>query len=126
MNAADVMTKDVVTVRDDASVLQVVRVMLARGISGVPVVDENAVVIGILSEGDLLRRAELGTEKTRGAWNEFFTGTATLAEDYVRSHGTLARDIMTPEVVCVQHDTPLADIADLMEAHGIKRLPVLN
>jgi CBS domain-containing protein len=126
MNAADVMTGDVVTVRDDASVLQVVRVMLARGISGVPVVDDKAVVVGILSEGDLLRRAELGTEKTRGAWKEFFTGTATLAEDYVRSHGTLARDIMTHEVVSVQHDTPLAEIADLMEAHGIKRVPVLN
>ena len=126
MNAADVMTGEVVTVRDDAPVLQVVRLMLARGISGVPVVDDKAIVVGILSEGDLLRRAELGTEKTRGSWTEFFTGTATLAEEYVRSHGTLARDIMTREVISVQHDTPLADIADLMEAHSIKRVPVLN
>ncbi len=126
MNAADVMTGDVVTVRDDTPVLQVVRLLLARGISGVPVVDDKAIVVGILSEGDLLRRAELGTEKTRGSWTEFFTGTATLAEEYVRSHGTLARDIMTREVISVQHDTPLADIADLMEEHGIKRVPVLN
>ena len=126
MNAADVMTANVITVRDDASVLQVVKLLLARGISGVPVVSEAGIVVGILSEGDLLRRAELGTEKTRGAWTEFFTGTATLAEEYVRSHGTLARDIMTREVVCVQRDTPLAEVADLMEAHSIKRLPVLD
>jgi CBS domain-containing protein len=126
MNAADVMSGDVVTVRDDAPVLQVVRLMLARGISGVPVVDAAGVVVGILSEGDLLRRAELGTQKTRGSWKEFFTGTATLAEDYVRTHGTLARDVMTRDVVSVQCDTALAEIADVMEAHRIKRVPVLD
>ena len=126
MNAADVMSADVVTVRDDTPVLQVVRLLLGRGISGVPVVDGKDTVVGILSEGDLLRRAELGTEKTRGSWKEFFTGTATLAADYVHAHGTIARDIMTHEVVCVQRDTPLAEVADLMEAHSIKRLPVLD
>jgi len=126
MNASDVMSGDVVTVRDDAPVIQVVRLMLARGISGVPVVDGKGIVVGIVSEGDLLRRAELGTQKQRGSWKQFFTGTATLAEDYVRTHGTLARDIMTRNVICVQKDTPLADIADLMEENHIKRLPVLD
>ena len=116
MNAADVMTGEVVTVRDDAPVPQVVRLLLARGISGVPVVNAAGVVVGVLSEGDLLRRAELGTEKRRGTWQEFFTGTATLAEDYVRAHGTLASDIMTHGAACVQCDTPLAEIAELMEA----------
>jgi CBS domain-containing protein len=125
-NAADVMTTDVVTVRDDTPVPQVVRLMLARGISGVPVVNGAGLVIGMLSEGDLLRRAELGTEKTRGALKEFFTGTAALAVDYVRTHGTLARDIMTHQVVCVQRDAPLADIADVMEERRIKRVPVLD
>ena len=126
MNAADIMTGDVVTVRDDTPVLQVVRLMLARGISGLPVVNEAGIVVGILSEGDLLRRAELGTQKTRGSGREFFTGTATLAEDYVRAHGTLARDIMTRAVVTVQRDTPLGELADLMEEHHIKRVPVLD
>ena len=126
MNASDVMSGDVVTVRDDAPVLQVVRLMLARGISGVPVVDAGGVVVGIVSEGDLLRRAELGTEKHKGSWRQFFTGTASLAEDYVRTHGTLARDIMSRGVVCVQKDTPLSEIADLMEENRIKRVPVLD
>ena len=126
MNAGDVMSGDVVTVRDDAPVLQVVRLMLQRGISGVPVVDAHGIVLGIVSEGDLLRRAELGTQKQRGSWREFFTGTATLAEDYVRTHGTLARDIMTRNVICVQRETPLAEIADLMEENNIKRVPVLD
>jgi CBS domain-containing protein len=126
MNASDVMSGDVVTVRDDMPVLQVVRLMLARGISGVPVVDGGGIVVGIVSEGDLLRRAELGTQKQRGSWREFFSGTAALAEDYVRSHGTLARDVMTRSVICAQKATPLSEIADLMEENRIQRVPVLD
>jgi len=127
MKAGDVMSGNVVTVQDDAPVLlQVVRLMLARGISGVPVVDSHGTVVGIISEGDLLRRAELGTQKHRGSWSQFFTGAATLAENYVRTHGTLARDVMTRNVLCVQRDALLSEIADLMEEHRIKRVPVLD
>lgn len=125
MNAGDVMTRDVVTVTPDTPVGEIVRLMLSHGISGVPVVDDGRHVVGVVSEGDLLRRAELGTEKRRGGWKTFFTGTEALAGDYVRSHGALARDVMTHDVVCVQADTPLADIADLMEDRNIKRVPVL-
>jgi CBS domain-containing protein len=126
MNAGDVMTGEVVTVSPDTPVLQVVRLLLARGISGVPVVDENGVLVGVVSEGDLMRRVELGTQKRRGGWREFFTGTATLAEEYVRSHGALASDVMTRDVVSVTPNTPLAAIADLMEQKRIKRVPVLD
>ncbi|MCW3477111.1 CBS domain-containing protein [Limobrevibacterium gyesilva] len=126
MNAGDVMTTDVVTVGPETPVLQVVKLLLARGISGVPVVDDAGRVVGLISEGDLLRRAELGTQKRRGAWLEFFTGTATLAEEYVRTHGTLARDVMTRAVVCADRATPLAEIADLMEQKHIKRVPVVD
>ena len=80
----------------------------------------------MVSEGDLLRRVEIGTEKHRGSWRAFFTGTATLAEEYVRSRGTVARDIMTREVVSVARTTPLAEIADLMESRHIKRVPVVE
>lgn len=125
MNAGDVMTRDVLTVGPDTPVPAIVRLLLGRGISGVPVVDAERRVVGLVSEGDLLRRAEMGTQKRRGAWMAFFTGTATLAGDYVRSHGAVASDVMTREVVCVQADTPLADIADLMEDKHIKRVPVL-
>jgi CBS domain-containing protein len=126
MNAGDVMIREVVTVGPDTPVLQIVQLLLSRGISGVPVVDEDGGLVGVVSEGDLLRRVEIGTEKRRGSWRAFFTGTATLAEEYVRSRGTVARDIMTREVVSVARTTPLADIAELMEQRHIKRVPVLE
>jgi CBS domain-containing protein len=125
MKAGDVMTRDVVTVGPDTKVGEIVQLLLTRGISGVPVVDETGALVGVVSDGDLLRRVEIGTAKTRG-WRTFFTGTAALAEDYVRSRGTLARDIMTREVVTVDRDTPLAEVAELMEEKRIKQLPVLE
>jgi CBS domain-containing protein len=126
MNAGDVMTREVVTVSPETPVLQVVKLLLGRGISGVPVVDENNALVGVVSEGDLMRRVELGTQKRRGGWREFFIGTATLAEEYVRSHGAVARDVMTRDVISVTQDTPISAIADLMEQKRIKRVPVLE
>ena len=126
MNAGDVMTREVVTIGPDTPVLQIVQLLLSRGISGVPVIDEAGALLGVVSQGDLLRRVEIGTEKRRGGWRAFFIGTATLAEEYVRSHGTIARDIMTRDVISVSRDASLADIADLMEQKRIKRVPVLE
>ena len=91
MNAADVMTSAVISVAPDTPVGDIVALLLRHGISGVPVVDKDGSVLGVVSEGDLLRRAELGTEKQRGTWRTFFTGTARLAGEYVRSHGRQAR-----------------------------------
>jgi CBS domain-containing protein len=126
MNAGDVMTTAVVTVGPQAPVTEIVTLLLRHGISAVPVVDEAGAVLGLVSEGDLLRRAELGTQKQRSAWRAFFTGTAKLAEDYVRSHAKVADDVMTRDVVCVGPGTPLDTIADLMEQHRIKRVPVVQ
>lgn len=126
MRAKDIMTRDVVTVTADTPVPIIVRTLLARGISGMPVVDEERRVVGIVSEGDLLRRAELGTERRRGAWLSFFTGSARLASDYVHAHGAVAADVMTKNVASVQSDAEIAEIADLMEARHIKRVPVLE
>jgi CBS domain-containing protein len=126
MNAGDVMTTNVVTVAADTPVSEIVTTLLRHGISAVPVVDAEGVVLGLVSEGDLLRRAELGTQKQRSAWRAFFTATATLAGDYVRSHGKVAADVMTRDVVCVGPGTGLDAIADLMEQHRIKRVPVVR
>jgi CBS domain-containing protein len=126
MNASDIMTTEVVTVTEQTPVREVVKVLLARRISGAPVVDADGRVIGLVSEGDLLRRAVLGTQKKRGSWLTFFTGTATLADDYVRSHGEVAGDIMTKHVIAVPPTATLAEIADLMEERRVKRLPVID
>jgi len=125
MKASDIMTANVVTVAPDTPVTEIVKLLLSRGISGVPVVDAGKVV-GVVSEGDLLRRAELGTQKRRGSWLTFFTGTATLAEDYVRAHAERAGDIMTRDVVSVAPTADIADIADMMEERRVKRVPVID
>jgi len=125
MNAADIMTRNVVTVTPDTTVAALVQILLSRNIGGVPVVGAEGAIVGIVTEGDLVRRAELGTERKRGAWLTFFTGTATLAEDYVRSHGTLVKDLMSPGVVAVAPDANLSKIADLMEQHHVRRVPVV-
>jgi len=126
MNAGDVMTTGVVTVAADTPVGEIVGLLLRHGISAVPVVDALGNVVGLVSEGDLLRRVELGTEKRVGGWRAFFTGTARLAGDYVRSHGKVAGDIMTREVVCVGPGTTLDAVAGLMEEHRIRRVPVVQ
>ena len=93
MNAADVMTTKVLTVGPQTPVDEIVTTLLRHGISAVPVVDDQGLILGLVSEGDLLRRVEMGTQKQPSAWRSFFTRTATLAGDYVRSHGKLAADI---------------------------------
>ncbi len=126
MNAADVMTSNVVTVHPETPVPKLVTLLLSRGISGVPVVDQDGGLVGIVTEGDLVRRAELGTERRRGRWAAFFTGTATLARDYVRSHGLVVSDVMTPSVAVVAPEAALADVADLMEERRVRRVPVVR
>ena len=126
MNAGDVMTKGVVTVTPETPITDIVTLLLARGVSGVPVVAPGGDVVGVVTEGDLLRRAELGTQKHHGAWRTFFMGSAVLAKEYVRSHGLTARDVMTATVISVTPDAPLSAVADLMEERRIKRVPVLE
>ncbi len=126
MNAAAIMTHDVVTVPPDMPVPDLVKLLLARGISGAPVVDKDGALVGMVTEGDLVRRAELGTARKRGGWAAFFTGTAVLAREYVRSHGLLVSDIMTAGAAAVGPDATLAEVADLMESRNVRRVPVVS
>lgn len=128
MRAMDVMTKEVLTVKPDATVREVAALLAQRGISGVPVVDANDRLVGIVSEGDLLHRSEIGTErppKRRRSW--WLDSLASdLATDYVKSHGRKAEDVMTRDVITVGETTELADVAVLLETKGIKRVPVVT
>jgi CBS-domain-containing membrane protein len=126
MNASDVMTRNVASVRRDAPIGEAIRLMLDHRISGLPVVDGSCKIAGMLTEGDLLRRAETRTERQRPRWLELLLGPGRLADEYVKTHGRKVGEIMTEDVVSVAEDTPLAEIVPLMERHRIKRLPVLR
>ncbi len=125
MNAADIMTPDVICVRPDTPLDELVDLLLRNRISGAPVV-ENDTIVGIISEGDLLRRAETGTEKRRSQLLELVSSTATIAADYVRTHGRKVGEVMTTDVITVTPDTPIAEIADILETKRIKRVPVVR
>ncbi len=126
MKAADVMVTKVITVRLDTPVATIAEVLLANRISAVPVVNNKDVLVGIVSEGDLIHRVEAGTERHRSWWLELLAGKEMLAHEFVKSHARKAADVMTRPVVSVQPDTPLADVASLLEKHRIKRVPVVT
>ena len=126
MNASDVMTRTLLSVRLDATVAEAIRTMLDNRISGLPVIDEAGRLVGILTEGDLLRRGETGTERQRSRWLEILMGPGRLAGEYVRTHGRKIGEVMTRDVVSVTLDTPLKEVVELMERHRIKRVPVLH
>jgi CBS domain-containing protein len=126
MNASDVMTRTLLSVRPDATVAEAIRTMLDNRISGLPVIDEAGRLVGILTEGDLLRRGEMGTERQRSRWLEILMGPGRLAGEYVRTHGRKIGEVMTRDVVSVTLDTPLKEVVELMERHRIKRVPVLD
>lgn len=126
MKAGDIMTRNVVSVDPDATVLQAVRLMLQHRISGLPVVDKAGNLVGIVTEGDFLRRAETATERKRPRWLEFIMGPGRLADEYVKSHARKVSEVMTPEPQTIGEDTPLEEVVQLMEKHRIKRLPVVR
>jgi CBS domain-containing protein len=124
MKAQDVMTTTVVTVGPDTAVMDIAKLLLERHISGVPVVEDGK-VIGMVSEGDLIHRPEIGTDKHgTKRWLGMFTSESP--EQFIRIHGLKARDIMSPEVIAVEIDTPISEIADLFESRNIKRVPVIS
>ena len=126
MNAEDVMVSDVITVGPDARVEDVADLLLRNRISGVPVIDKAGKLIGIVSEGDLLHRVEAGTERRPSVWLEFLTRRETLAEDFIKSHSRKVTDVMTQDVITVTPDTPVGEVAALLERNRIKRVPVMK
>jgi CBS domain-containing protein len=126
MKAADVMVQNVISIAPDATVGEAADLLLTHRISAMPVVDGSGKMVGIISEGDLLRRAEAGTELRRSHWLEWMTPGQTLAAEFVKSHGRRVSDVMTRRVISVSPDTPLNEVATVLEQNGIKRVPIVE
>jgi CBS domain-containing protein len=127
MQAKDVMTTRVVTVGPETTVREIAGVLHEKGISAVPVVDDDGALLGIVSEGDLIHRQEIGTERRKGSWwLRLLGGTESLAIDYTKSHGMHARDVMTRNVITVSESASLVNVAEILETKRVKRVPVLR
>ncbi len=126
MIVSELMFRDVVSVEPETSLADAARMMLARHISGLPVVDRAGRLVGMVTEGDLLCRSELATDGKQAGWFRTFFMPGSLASDYVRSHGRHVSEVMTPDPISVSPETPLSEVADIMRGKRVKRLPVLD
>lgn len=126
MQAKDIMTTNVVTIEPDIGVRDIAKRLLSNHISAAPVVERDGRLIGIISEGDLMRRPETGTERHPSWWLFLVTSQDEAAKRFIKNHGQHATDIMTRPVITVQADTPIQEIANLLEKHRIKRVPVVR
>lgn len=126
MQAKDIMTTDVVSVGPETTVRHIAGLLVKHGISAVPVVDDAQNVLGIVSEGDLMRRSELETQPRRSWWLTALTSSATLAEEFTKAHGITAADVMTSKVTTVTGEASLTWVADVLESKNIKRVPVVD
>ena len=126
MNAADVMVTNVITVGPDTRVQDVAHIFLTNRISAVPVVDSDGKIQGIVSEGDLMRRVEAGTGRHHSWWLALLTGRDALAAEYVKEHSRTISDVMSRDVITAAPETPLRDIANILEKKGIKRVPIVK
>jgi CBS domain-containing protein len=126
MQARDIMTTDIIVARPEATVYEIARLMTDKRISGLPVVNTEGDILGMISEGDLLHRAELGTEAKQKWWLKLFADPDQMARSYAKSHGLRAVDVMSRPVVSVDADQDLADVAQVLDSSKFKRVPVLR
>ena len=126
MKVRDIMSTRVVSIAPDANVLEAVRLMLQNHISGLPVIDRSGALVGVVTEGDFLRRSETGTERKRPRWLEFLMGPRRLADEYVHTHARNVEDVMTREPITITEDAALDEVVRIMERRRIKRLPVVR
>jgi CBS domain-containing protein len=124
MRVKDVMTPNVISVGIDEPVLKAARLMLENRISGLPVLNNQGEMVGIVTEGDFLRRGELGTQRHRPKWLEFILGPGRLAQEYAHTAGRKVEEIMTPEPCTIDEDETLEAVVEMMERRRVKRIPV--
>jgi CBS domain-containing protein len=126
MIVADIMTSQVLAIDPEAPLAQAVRLMTEHKVSGVPVVDRDGRIAGMLTEGDLIRRVETRTDGGKAGWFKNFFLPGREAERYVLTHGRRVGEVMTDSVFTVTENTDLADAVELMRRHRVKRLPVVR
>jgi CBS domain-containing protein len=126
MRAHQIMTRSVISITPDATILEAANTMLRYHVSGLPVVDAAGKLVGIVSEGDFIRRSEIGTQRKRGRWLKFLLGAGAAATDYVHEHGRKVSEVMTSDPITVTEDATLEEIVNAMETNGVKRLPVMK
>jgi CBS domain-containing protein len=126
MRAHQIMTRPVITATPETTIVDAANTMLGRHISGLPVIDAAGKLVGIISEGDFIRRSEIGTQRKRGRFLRFILGPGKEAIDFVHEHGRKVAEIMTPDPLTIDEDTSLEEIVWLMEKHNVKRLPVMR
>lgn len=126
MHASDIMTSPAITATPDTTLLEIAQLMLDHRISAVPIVDTSQALVGLVSEGDLVRRADIGVPQKHSWWLSMFGNATVLADEFVKSHGVTAKEVMTREVVTAAEDTPLWEIAETLEKKKIKRVPIMR
>jgi CBS domain-containing protein len=126
MRAHQIMTRAVISVTPDTSIVEAANIMLKRHVSGLTVVDATGNLVGVVSEGDFIRRSEIGTGRKRGRWLKFILGSGSSASDFVHEHSRKVSEVMTTSPVTITEDMALAEIVDLMERNNVKRLPVVH
>src|ERR1700692_3724794 len=126
MRAHQIMTRPVITVTPETSIVEAANIMLHKHVSGLPVVDATGKLVGIVSEGDFIRRSEIGTQPKRGRWLRFILGPGKSASDFVHEHGRKISEVMTRSPLTISEDTALEEIVELMEKNNVKRLPVIR
>jgi len=126
MRAHQIMTRPVITVAPETTIVDAANLMLQRHVSGLPVVDASGKLVGIVSEGDFIRRSEIGTQRKRGRWLKFILGPGKSASDFVHEYGRRVDEVMTKQPLTITEDTALAEIVALMEKNNVKRLPVIR
>jgi CBS domain-containing protein len=126
MKARDVMVSPVITVGENETVRDVAKLLIAKRISALPIIDSAGKLVGIVTEADLMRRVEAGTERPQSWWLSLISGDRAIAGEYVKSHAKKVKDVMTRDVKTANPETPLHEIADLLEEHHIKRVPIVS
>ena len=126
MHARDIMTSPAITAVPETTLLEIAQLMLDHRISAVPIVDKSQALVGLVSEGDLVRRAETGLPQKHSWWLSMFGNATVLADEFVKSHGMTAKEVMTKGVITAGEDTPLWEIAETLESKKIKRVPIVS